>query len=214
MQAHEQETERLLAAAGKAETDLRAQLAAQHRQEELASILAAARAKASGGRTGASSGGGRAGQIIVSGSWVCPVQGPVSFTDTFGSPRGGGRTHKGNDMFSPGGTPLVAVTDGSVFFQSDPLGGTAAYVNGRDGNTYYYAHLSDYVGGGRSVQRGRADRSRRQHRRRLRRPDAPALRDPPGRPERPRDRSVPHVGRSLRVTTGRVGAPIVRAFER
>jgi murein DD-endopeptidase MepM/ murein hydrolase activator NlpD len=152
MRAREQETERLLASAGKAESDLRAQLAAQHRQQELASILSAARAKASSGG-GATSGGGQAGQIIVSGSWVCPVQGPVSFTDTFGSPRGGGRTHKGNDMFSPGGTPVVAVTAGSVFFQGDPLGGLAAYVSG-GGNTYYYAHLSDYVGGGRSVSAG------------------------------------------------------------
>jgi murein DD-endopeptidase MepM/ murein hydrolase activator NlpD len=152
MRAHEQETERLLGAAGKAETDLRAQLAALHRQQELASILSAARAKAGVNR--ASSGGGRTGQIIVSGNWVCPVQGPVSFTDTFGSPRGRGRTHKGNDMFSPGGTPLVAVTSGSVMFQSDQLGGLAAYVNGHDGNTYYYAHLSDYVGGGRSVSAG------------------------------------------------------------
>ena len=152
MRAREQETERLLATAGKAEADLRAQLAAAHRQKELATILSAARAKASGGSR-ATSGGGRAGQIIGSGSWVCPVQGPVSFTDTFGSPRGGGRTHKGNDMFSPRGTPVVAVTAGSVLFQSDPLGGLAAYVSG-GGNTYYYAHLNDYVGGGRSVSAG------------------------------------------------------------
>jgi murein DD-endopeptidase MepM/ murein hydrolase activator NlpD len=41
-----------------------------------------------------------------------------------------------------------------VFFQGDPLGGDAAYVNGNDGNTYYYAHLADYVGGGRSVSAG------------------------------------------------------------
>jgi peptidoglycan LD-endopeptidase LytH len=153
MRARERETERLLAEAGKAEADLRVRLAAEHRQKELATILATARAQASNRSAGASSGGGRAGQIIVSGNWVCPVQGPVSFTDTYGSPRGGGRTHKGNDLFSPGGTPLVAVTNGSVFFQSDPLGGLAAYVNG-GGNTYYYAHLSDYVGGARSVSAG------------------------------------------------------------
>jgi murein DD-endopeptidase MepM/ murein hydrolase activator NlpD len=90
----------------------------------------------------------------VSGTWVCPVQGPVSFTDTFGAPRGGGRRHQGNDLFSPGGTPLVAVTAGSVFFQGDPLGGNAAYVQGHDGNTYYYAHLADYVGGARAVKAG------------------------------------------------------------
>jgi murein DD-endopeptidase MepM/ murein hydrolase activator NlpD len=82
------------------------------------------------------------------------VQGPVSFTDTYGSPRGNGRRHMGNDLFSPGGTPLVAVTDGSVFFQGDPNGGNAAYVQGHDGNTYYYAHLRDYAGGARAVSAG------------------------------------------------------------
>jgi len=151
MKAQERDAEAALTAAGKAETDLRAELAQRKRLADLATILTSARASASGG---ASSGGGSAGQIIVSGSWVCPVQGPVSFTDTFGSPRGNGRTHKGNDLFSPRGTPLVAVTAGSVFFQSDPLGGNAAYVQGGDGNTYYYAHLSDYVGGARSVSAG------------------------------------------------------------
>ena len=78
----------------------------------------------------------------------------MSFTDTYGSPRSGGRRHMGNDLFAPIGTPLVAVTDGSVFFQGDPLGGSAAYVQGNDGNTYYYAHLNDYVGGARSVRAG------------------------------------------------------------
>jgi murein DD-endopeptidase MepM/ murein hydrolase activator NlpD len=57
-------------------------------------------------------------------------------------------------MFAATGTPAVAVVSGSVFFQSDTLGGLAAYVQGNDGNTYYYAHLNDYVGGGRSVSAG------------------------------------------------------------
>jgi murein DD-endopeptidase MepM/ murein hydrolase activator NlpD len=154
MLAQERDAERALATAGQAERQLRAQLVAQHKQQQLSAILAAARARAGGSGRGASSGGGSAGQVIVSGSWVCPVQGPVSFTDTFGSPRGNGRRHQGNDLFSPGGTPLVAVTSGSVFFQGDPNGGNAAYVQGHDGNTYYYAHLSDYVGGARSVSAG------------------------------------------------------------
>lgn len=88
------------------------------------------------------------------GDRVCPVQGGASFTDSFDAPRGNGRTHKGIDMFAPSGTPLVAVVSGSVFFQSDTLGGLAAYVQGNDGNTYYDAHLSDYVGGARSVTAG------------------------------------------------------------
>jgi murein DD-endopeptidase MepM/ murein hydrolase activator NlpD len=159
MKSRELAAARLLAEAANAENDLRSQLAAQRRLEQLTSILAAARANATGSNSRSSSGeargaGGSAGQIIVHGTWVCPVQGPVSFTDTFGSPRGGGRTHKGNDLFSPSGTPLVAVTDGSIFFQGDPLGGKAAYVQGHDGNTYYYAHLRDYVGGARSVKAG------------------------------------------------------------
>jgi murein DD-endopeptidase MepM/ murein hydrolase activator NlpD len=85
---------------------------------------------------------------------VCPVAGAVSFTDTYGSARSGGRSHKGVDMFAARGTPTVAVLSGSVFFQSDPLGGLAAYLQAGDGNTYYYAHLNDYVGGARSVSVG------------------------------------------------------------
>jgi murein DD-endopeptidase MepM/ murein hydrolase activator NlpD len=155
MKSQELDAEHGLAAAGRAEEELRAQLVAQRRLQQLSAILAAARAKAAlGSGGGATSGGGTAGHIIVSGSWVCPVQGSLSFTDTFGAPRGGGRRHQGNDLFSPGGTPLVAVTGGSVFFQGDPNGGNAAYVQGHDGNTYYYAHLSDYVGGARSVTAG------------------------------------------------------------
>jgi peptidoglycan LD-endopeptidase LytH len=159
MQSEARRAEAALVAAGSAERELRAELAARRRSSELSTILASARRQASpsgGNNRGANSGGGggSAGQIIVHGTWVCPVQGPVSFTDTFGAPRGGGRTHKGNDLFAPAGTPLVAVTNGSVWFQADPLGGNAAYVEGNDGNTYYYAHLSDYVGGARPVRAG------------------------------------------------------------
>ena len=184
-------------------TSCRAQLAAQQRLQQLSSILHAARAKrgASSRQAARRAAAVAAGQIIVHGTWVCPVQGPVSFTDTFGAPRGGGRRHQGNDMFAPGGTPLVAVTDGSVFFQGDPLGGNAAYVQGNDGNTYYYAHLSDYVGGARSVTAGELIGHVGNTGDAAGRPAAAALRDPARRPERPRHRSVPHVGRSLRVAT-------------
>jgi murein DD-endopeptidase MepM/ murein hydrolase activator NlpD len=57
-------------------------------------------------------------------------------------------------MFAARGTPVVAPVAGSVWYQSDPLGGLAAYVNGNDGNTYYNAHLNDYVGGDRAVKAG------------------------------------------------------------
>jgi peptidoglycan LD-endopeptidase LytH len=155
MQAQSRAAARALADAGRAEDDLRVQLTAARKLQQLTSILRAARVQAapsSGNRLTSSP--GAAGRIIVHGTWVCPVQGPVSFTDTFGAPRSSGRRHQGNDLFAPAGTPLVAVTDGTVFFQGDPLGGNAAYVEGHDGNTYYYAHLRDYVGGARSVSAG------------------------------------------------------------
>jgi murein DD-endopeptidase MepM/ murein hydrolase activator NlpD len=143
--------------ARRAEQQLRERLAAEKRAAEYAAMVAAARARAraEAERAANSSGGGAVGQIIGSGSWVCPVQGgPLAFRNDWGDPRSGGRTHKGTDMFAPRGTPVVAVLAGSVFFQGDRLGGNAAYVSASDGNTYYYAHLNDYVGGARSVSAG------------------------------------------------------------
>ena len=138
----------------------------------------------------------------------------MSFTDTFGAPRGGGRRHKGNDLFAPGGTPFVAVTDGSVFFQGDPLGGNAAYVQGNDGNTYYYAHLNDYVGGARSVTAGELIGHVGNTGDAAGGPTHLHFEIRPGRSERPGDRPVPDVGGPLWLTTGRVSGPIARACER
>lgn len=161
--------EKALNEAAAAEKALRKRLEAERRAAEYAVIVAAARARAraeaaaaAAAQAAQSSSSGSSGNVssdpvgtvIGSGSWVCPVQGPHSFTNDWGTPRSGGRFHKGNDIFSPRGTPVVAPVAGSVFFQADPLGGNAAYVNGNDGNTYYMAHLNDYVGGGRAVQAG------------------------------------------------------------
>jgi murein DD-endopeptidase MepM/ murein hydrolase activator NlpD len=164
LKSQQAEMQNALASAKRAADQLRAQLERERRAAEYASRLRQAQAAArrqsanvsssNGGGGGSTRSGGGAGQIIVSGSWVCPVQGPVSFSDTYGSPRGGGRTHKGVDMFAARGTPVVAVVSGSVWYQSDPAGGNAAYVDGNDGNTYYYAHLNDYVGGQRAVSGG------------------------------------------------------------
>jgi murein DD-endopeptidase MepM/ murein hydrolase activator NlpD len=35
-------------------------------------------------------------------------------TDTFGAPRPGGRKHEGVDIFAPEGTPIHAITSGTV----------------------------------------------------------------------------------------------------
>jgi len=78
---------------------------------------------------------------------VCPVAGPTWFTDTWGAPRSGGRTHKGTDMMASYGTPLVAMYSGVVRINTHYLGGKQVYVYGDNGIFYYYAHLSRWASG-------------------------------------------------------------------
>ena len=85
---------------------------------------------------------------IATGEWVCPVQGPVAFTDSWGAPRSGGRSHTGVDMLSPRGTPTVAPVAGRIVHKRSDLGGLTWYVYGDDGSTYYGAHLSSYANEG------------------------------------------------------------------
>jgi len=83
---------------------------------------------------------------IASGPWVCPVQGPHSFSDDYGQPRPGGRAHQGNDILSPRGTPVVANVAGSVQQHPNGLGGLAYFLEGDDGKEYYGAHLDSFSG--------------------------------------------------------------------
>jgi len=49
----------------------------------------------------------------------------------------------------------MAVKAGTVTFApNEGAGGNAAYLNADDGNTYYYAHFSSYVGAPRTVAKG------------------------------------------------------------
>ena len=86
--------------------------------------------------------------------WMCPVAGSTAFGDTWGAARSGGRTHEGVDMMSPSGTPLVAVVAGNVTMKTNNLGGNVVWLVGDDGAKYYYAHLSAWEGGSRSVSAG------------------------------------------------------------
>jgi len=82
---------------------------------------------------------------VAHGSFVCPVQGPVAFTDTWGAARSGGRTHKGVDMMSPSGTPTVAPVSGVVSHRGNSTGGLSWHLNGDNGHYYYGTHLSAYA---------------------------------------------------------------------
>jgi peptidoglycan LD-endopeptidase LytH len=84
--------------------------------------------------------------------------GRSNFRDTFGAPRSGGRSHKGTDVFAVMGEPVLAITDGVIARHSNGgLGGISVYLQGDDGNLYYYTHLQriDPNGAvGRRVQGG------------------------------------------------------------
>jgi len=85
---------------------------------------------------------------------TCPLLSGYAFADTWGAARSGGRSHEGVDMIAASGLPIVAVESGSVRFKTNRLGGNSAWVTGSSGTTYYYAHMSSWEGGNRSVGRG------------------------------------------------------------
>jgi murein DD-endopeptidase MepM/ murein hydrolase activator NlpD len=84
---------------------------------------------------------------LTAGGYVFPVYGPCSFGDTFGAPRPwiASGWHHGEDIFAQLGTPLLAVADGTVFSVGwNDLGGYRLWLRDRDGNEFYYAHLSAF----------------------------------------------------------------------
>ena len=124
---------------------------ARIRAAEEARRQAAARAASSPG-SGASAGYG--GSRVVDGI-ICPFNpGRTHFRDSWGAGRSGGRAHKGVDMMAPYGEPIYAVVSGSVRTRNGGLGGKTIWLSG-GGNSYYYAHLSDWaVGSGQTVSQG------------------------------------------------------------
>lgn len=79
---------------------------------------------------------------------ACPVAGPVSFVDSWGAPRSGGRSHEGVDMMAARGTPVVAIYGGVILqVRTSSLGGLTIWLRSSDGDEYYYAHLDGYASG-------------------------------------------------------------------
>jgi murein DD-endopeptidase MepM/ murein hydrolase activator NlpD len=145
-----------------------ARLAAQQEQETAMLADQAAWEKLSGqcrelqkqyeiqlAREAASRGGGAGG--VPPGAtpgFRCPFPGS-SFTNSWGAPRSGGRTHKGTDMMGPYGAPLYAVANGTAYTTSSSLGGRTVWLVADYGVAFYYAHLSDYnVNSGTRVSTG------------------------------------------------------------
>jgi peptidoglycan LD-endopeptidase LytH len=118
---------------------------AAREEEEQAERQAAAEQTSASDDGGSSSSGGDA-PATGSGGMVCPVDQPRSFSDTWGDPRSGGRSHRGTDILAPMGTPVRAITDGVWDIQSPgPSAGLWAILRGSDGNQYWYMHLQSHT---------------------------------------------------------------------
>jgi murein DD-endopeptidase MepM/ murein hydrolase activator NlpD len=84
---------------------------------------------------------------LTAGGYVFPVYGSSSFVDTFGAPRAtiASGWHHGEDIFAPLGAPILAVADGTVFSVGwNRVGGWRLWLRDREGNEFYYAHLSAF----------------------------------------------------------------------
>jgi murein DD-endopeptidase MepM/ murein hydrolase activator NlpD len=84
---------------------------------------------------------------LAGGPYVFPVAGEVSYGDSYGGLRTdvSGDWHHGDDLFAALGTPVVAVADGTINRVGwERLGGWRLWVRDRNGDQFYYAHLSGY----------------------------------------------------------------------
>ncbi|MQA03478.1 MAG: peptidoglycan DD-metalloendopeptidase family protein [Streptosporangiales bacterium] len=98
----------------------------------------------------------RATRSRVDGRFTCPIGSPYTMMNTFGAPRGGGRSHEGVDIAAPKSTPIYAVEDATVSrAYSNTLGGIALILKGDSGDSYYYAHQEvNLVSTGQRVEAG------------------------------------------------------------
>lgn len=98
------------------------------------------------------SGAGPAVGSVGANGWVFPAASPYSFSNTWGAPRTG-HTHKGTDIFASSGANAYAVVSGTVSSSSGGSAGLWITLNGSDGNTYWYMHMSGVAASG-SVSQG------------------------------------------------------------
>ncbi len=82
---------------------------------------------------------------------IIPVAGvrPDQLLDTYDDARSEGRVHDAIDIMAPGGTPVLAASDGKIVkLSQSERGGTTIYQLSSDEKMiFYYAHLASYAAG-------------------------------------------------------------------
>lgn len=73
----------------------------------------------------------------------CPVPG-ASFFNDWGFPRSNGRSHAGNDLFAPRGTPVHAPVSGWVDVATGTIGGHQFRLRAADGTLWFGSHMDRF----------------------------------------------------------------------
>jgi murein DD-endopeptidase MepM/ murein hydrolase activator NlpD len=147
LEADEAENAALLARVEVRQRELEGELAARRAADEEERRRAEERARKRGNGSAGAGGG-----APMPGGY-CPVVGAVAsrdFSNDWGFPRSGGRTHQGNDIFAPTGTPIVAIDDAVIVrvnARDTGLGGLTVTYRTADGSEWYNAHLDGIASG-------------------------------------------------------------------
>jgi murein DD-endopeptidase MepM/ murein hydrolase activator NlpD len=92
--------------------------------------------------------------LRTSRGYAFPVYRGYSYSDDWGAPRQYTGRHEGTDIFAPSGTPVLAVTDGTLFrVGTRAIPGNRLWLRGERGDTFFYAHLSAFAEGARNGAR-------------------------------------------------------------
>jgi murein DD-endopeptidase MepM/ murein hydrolase activator NlpD len=96
--------------------------------------------------------------ISTKGGFAFPVKmGRHRYSDDWGAPRQNTGFHEGNDIFAPAGTPVLAVTDGTLRrVGTARVPGNRLYVYSKTGDYYFYGHLSSFESDAREGARVKA----------------------------------------------------------
>jgi murein DD-endopeptidase MepM/ murein hydrolase activator NlpD len=96
--------------------------------------------------------------ISTKGGFTFPVKmGKHRYNDDWGAPRQNTGAHEGNDIFAPAGTPVLAVTDGTLRrVGTARVPGNRLYLHTENGDYFFYGHLSSFTSDAREGARVKA----------------------------------------------------------